>query len=182
MTASQTQTLLSSHATLLASLLAVRHDIIFSLLAPPSCSSFSVTNGPSPLEAWQSFKDIRTQVGFSCYLCRAGWKSWSPIRPESRREHGAAVLQRWRELSCSCPRVKNNIPSADIQGNCAEVCLDGTRVSHPTRPVTICSHTQSVKESLTDGNLGVSKFHLEVRKEGSWLKRPLSVPLRQHLA
>lgn len=28
----------------------------------------------------------------------------------------------------------------------------------------------------------VSKFHLEVRREGSWLKRPLSVPLRQCLA
>lgn len=35
------------------------------------------------------------------------------------------------------------------------MCLDGSRVSHPTRPVTMPSHTQSVKEMLTDGNLSV---------------------------
>lgn len=176
------QTLLSSHTAQLVSLSLSDMTSHFSVcqLLPPAplpqsqmVPHFSRHDRPS-----KTYND----TGWLFLLSLLCWVE--ELEPQTTREqektwgtHAAKVERAVLLLSS----VKNNIPSADIQGNRAEVCLDGTRVSHPTRPVTVCSHTQSVKGSLTDGNLSVSKFHLEVRKEGSWLKRPLSVALRQHL-
>lgn len=87
------QTLLSSHAALLVSPLTVRHDITFSLLAPPFCSSFSVTNGPPPLEAWQPFKDIGHRLAFPVISAVLGERAGAPNDQRAGENMGQACCK-----------------------------------------------------------------------------------------